>query len=211
MQCLPKSAKWESLKFLNFFHQIWWILMKFVKYADGRWSCNCWYSLRNTHIRESICQILSDSKNASRSKSRGVGEDFVSICFLRLRRRRVQTIASRCDFVDFWASRVRGVEKMKKIAFWLGRCHQVWKSRSHAGCGSQKIMTPMQHGSAKIDFCDTSSARTSFPPKMGWLKKFCCCRFWQVQKRVKRGDQQDSHFLINLLKLYEMFGTSKCC
>ena len=96
------------------FQQIRWKLMKCLKHADGRWSCNCWYSLGNTHIPESICQILSDSKNASRSKSRGVGEDFVSFYFVGLRRRRVQTMASKCDFVDFWASRVRGVEKMKK-------------------------------------------------------------------------------------------------
>ena len=30
----------------------------------------------------------------------------------------------------------------------------------------KKKVTPMQHGSAEIDFCDTSSARTSMPQNM---------------------------------------------
>jgi hypothetical protein len=93
-------------------------------------------------------------------------DNLLPICFWRLPRRRVETIASKYDFVDFFDSRWGGVEKMKKIAFSLGRCRKMQKSCSHAGCGSQKKMLPMQHGSAEIDFCNTSRARTSVSQNM---------------------------------------------
>ena len=133
----------------------WWIAMKFAKRACKRLSCNYWYSLGITHIIESICQLFCDFKSASRSYFKEEGDDLLPICFWRLPRRHVQTIASKCDFVDFCDSRWGGVEQMKTIAFSLGRCRKVQKSCSHAGCGSQKQMLPMQHGNAQTHFCDT--------------------------------------------------------
>ena len=96
------------------FHRIWSMLMKFVKRANERWRCNSWYSLRNTPNSGWSYHIFNDSKNKSQSQSTGVGEVLVSICFSRLSLRLVQTMASRCDSVDFFDSRWGGVEKMKK-------------------------------------------------------------------------------------------------
>ena len=51
--------------------------------------------------------------------------------------------------------------KKEKIAPSLRRCRNSCFWRSHARCGSNKKTTPMQHGNAKSDFCDTSWARAS--------------------------------------------------
>ena len=58
-------------------------------------------------------------------------------------------------------------KKFKKShSRWGGVAKVVFRTPT-LGADKKKITTPMQHGSAKIDFCDTSSVRTSFPPKMG--------------------------------------------
>ena len=138
----------------------WYNFMKIMKCAHLRWNWDCSYSLRITHNLEAICWCFCISKNASKSKSRVIGDDFVWFLNLRLSHRRVQAMTSRTGFLDFWHSRCRRVEKIKKIAFSLGRCCKNGKSRSHAGRESKKIMLPMQHGSAKIDLFNTSRTRT---------------------------------------------------
>ena len=172
-----------------------------MKCAHLRWNWDCSYSLRITHILEAICWCFCISKNASKSKSRVIGDDFVWFSNLRLSHRRVQAMTSRTGFLDFWHSRCRGVEKMKKIAFSLGRCWKNGKSRSHAGRESKKIMLPMQHGSAKIDFCNTSRTRTLVLRNVKKWILMISCDFGRVKMWLKWGGQQDFQFLI---KFYEI-------
>ena len=72
-----------------------------------------------------------------------------------------------CDFFHFGDSRWGGVEKMKKKNRLLAR-EVLQKAKIALPCcmRSKKKMLPMQHGSAKIDFCNTSRAKTSVASNM---------------------------------------------
>ncbi len=87
----------------------------------------------------------------------------VLICFSRLSRRVAQDVqdgASRCDFIDLFDSRWGGVEKMKKNLLLAGEVSSTVKIAFPRRARIKKKVIPMQHGSAEIEFCDTSSART---------------------------------------------------
>ena len=138
----------------------WYNLMKIMKCAHLRWNWDCSYSLRITHNLEAICQCFCISKNASKTKSRGIGDDFVWFSNLRLSHRRVQAMTSRTGFLDFWHSRCRRAEKMKKYRILAEEVLKKWQIAFPPRRGSKKKMILMQHGSTNNDFFNTSPTRT---------------------------------------------------
>ena len=103
--------------------------------------------------------ILWYPKKQCLSRVTEIGADFVTFPGSHCMRRDADPRIGKRRFQEKWASRWGRAAKVNKIAFSLGRCRKSEKSHSHAAWESKKKMTPMQHGSAKSGFCDTSSAR----------------------------------------------------
>ena len=117
---------------------------------------------------------FSDFKNASRSYFREEGDDLLPICFWRLPRRRVETIASNCYFVDFFDSRWGGVEKMKKSPSRWGGVAKCKNRAPTLGADHKKKCFPCSMGVPKLIFATPLERERRFHKT--W--KFCCCEFW---------------------------------
>ena len=73
-----------------------------------------------------------------KKKMTGTAADFSDDLLFASLPRCTDTMVRKRHSYHFWASRWGGVEKMKKIAFSLGRCRKSCFWRSHAAWGSTK-------------------------------------------------------------------------
>jgi len=76
----------------------------------------------------------------------------MTICCPRRSQRDAEAMVRKLHFHHFRASRWGGVEKMKKIAFSLGRCRKKRFWRSHAAWESKKKRFPCSMGMRKLTF-----------------------------------------------------------
>ena len=113
-------------------------------------------------------------------------------------------------FLDFWASRWGGVEKMKKIAFSLGRCRRMHFWRSHAAWGSQKKRSPCSMGRPTLRIA-TPLERERLCLQ---IIRFCCCGFWSMlgrQTGILAGSLKENLKMMKTIRLFENYENQNCC
>ena len=102
-------------------------------------------------------------------------------------------------------------EVLKKCKKSHSRCREVLqKSLFALPCcmGSKKKTLPMQHGSAKNDFCNTSTARMRFFEL--WF--VCCCKYveiWGQEKNVPAGTLKANSKTMKNYKIFSRLTKSK--
>ena len=170
--------------------------------VEFRWNMNVFVArLLNLY------RIWIAFQNAIAMGSCRIGDDFLLASLTTCRRISGSKVAF-LSFLNFSLGRCWKNEKNRILA---GEVSQSVKIALPRGVGIKKKTTPMQHGSAKNGFCDTSRTRTSFSPNITSLEKFCCCRFWQVQKCVKWIVFLRIPFFGKFLTFFKNVEKWKCC